>query len=299
MSKLHFYRKIGRHISWFADGEGILSPTNEFSVTITSGSVSKGNVYEIRQGQSPSGDLYNCLAGASTGGTARFKKATASELIPFNEDFYGAALALRTAVAASLKEVTIEIAEEDLRILKSSDYRLCFAKKTADGEYNVVWQSYSKYLNTNNFSWTPQYQLFGTNVFQEELKVKVSTNLLAIGLGEKSLLDSVGILNPPKTGGPETSITLVNEYGSIHPGLNQLSTGLDGSQVSTPIYVAPKPIVTGEACLTPLEKVLVWFQQDIETSTMFSTARSNSVEIDLTFLNEETRLYKNQNWVTP
>lgn len=299
MSKLHFYRQIGKHISWAADGDGTVSATDEFSVTISSGSVTKGYVYEIRQGMSPSGDQYNCLAGASGGSSAKFRKVAASESESFDEDFYGAALALRTALAASSKEVTIKITEEDLRVLKSSDYKLCFAKKVADAAYNVVWQSYSKYLSNNQFSWTPQYQLFGSNTFKDEVQVKVTTNVVSIGLGEESILDADGILNAPKTGGPETAVSLVNDYGSIHPGLNQLSTGIDGVQISTPFYVAQKPIVLGSANMTPVEKVLVWFQQDIETSTMFSTARSNSVEIDLTTTNEATRLYKNQGWVTP
>jgi hypothetical protein len=68
MSKLHFYRKIGKHLTWCADGDGNVSQTTEFSVTITSGSVQRDYVYEIRQGQSPAGDRYDCLASASRGG---------------------------------------------------------------------------------------------------------------------------------------------------------------------------------------------------------------------------------------
>ena len=206
--------------------------------------------------------------------------------------------ALQKALDETEKLVQIEISTEDLRLLKGAGYKLCFAKKV-DDEYNVVWQSYTDYLSNNKFSWTPQYQLFGSNVFQNNITVKVSTNLVTIGLGETSVLDSAGILGDPSTGGPETSITLENEYGTIHPGVNQLSTGLRGEQVSTPIYVAPKAAVMGPAVLTPIEEVLVWFQQDIETSTMFSTARSLAVEIDMTSVNSATRLYSNQRWTTP
>ncbi len=205
---------------------------------------------------------------------------------------------MRTATEATEKTVIIEIAEADLQTLKDAEYKLCFAKKVED-TFNVVWQSYDLYLVTNEFSWTPMYQLFGTNTFQDEVTVQVSTNLVSIGLGEQSVLNSAGILQPPTTGGPETAITMINEYGSIHPGLNQLSTGLDGTQQSTPIYVAENAIVAGEANLTPKESVLVWFEQNVETSTMFSTARSNSVEIDLTFTNEAVRRYEDQTWVTP
>lgn len=51
--------------------------------------------------------------------------------------------------------------------------------------------------------------------------------------------------------------------------------------------------------LTPIDTVMVWFQQNIATSTMFSSARSNSVEIDLTSTNTATRLYKGGQWSTP
>lgn len=154
-----------------------------------------------------------------------------------------------------------------------------------------------KYLATNTFSWTPQYQLFGSNTFKDNIQVDVSTNIVDIGLNETSILDERGILGSPKTGGVITAVTLVNDYGSIHPGLNQLSTGIDGRQNSTPIYVAPETMVSGSATLTPVEKVLVWFEQNIETSTIFSTARSRSVEIDLTTSNSATRKYQGQEWI--
>jgi hypothetical protein len=143
------------------------------------------------------------------------------------------------------------------------------------------------------------YQLFGTNSYDENIKVKATTNTVNIGLNETSLLNEDGHLEAPSSGGSKTAITLLNQYGSIHPGVNQLSTGIDGKQTSTPIYVAPKTMVSGKATLTPKESVLVWFEQDIETSSIFSEARSNAVEIDLTFENVATRKYEGQEWITP
>jgi len=207
--------------------------------------------------------------------------------------------AFQAALADVQKQVQIEIALPDLENLKNAGYKLCFAKKVGTEDFNVVWQSYDAYLFSNNFSWTPMYQLFGSNTFQGDVTVRVSTNVRDIGLGETSVLSPSGILQPPSTGGPETAITMNNEYGSIHPGVNQLSTGIDGKQVSTPIYVAVNPVVMGPTQLTPVEKVLVWFEQNVETSTMFSTSRSNPVEIDLTATNSATRRYEDQVWVTP
>lgn len=205
---------------------------------------------------------------------------------------------LSSALAASQKVVTIEIAPGDLTQLKKSGYKLCFAKKVGTEDYNVVWQSYDAYLSNNEFSWTPQYQLFATNVFRENVQVKVSTNIVNIGLGQTSTLDQHGLLSPAVTGGPSISMTFVNDYAPIHPGVNQLSTGIDGTQVSTPIYVAVNQVVTGNTVLTPVETILVWFEQNVQTSTMFSTSRSKAIEIDLTFGNTAGRLYEGGVWKT-
>lgn len=206
---------------------------------------------------------------------------------------------LNAAVAASEKSVAIQIASDDLAALKKANYRLCFAKKVGEAAYNVVWQAYDSYLANNTFSWTPQYELFGSNTFEANIKVFVSTNKVRIGLGETSVLDTAGTLGQPFTDGPATSFTMENEYGPIHPGVNQLSTSTMGKTESTPIYVAENQIVLGATVLTPVEKVLVWFEQEIQTSTMFSTSRSKAVEVDLTGTNSATRLYSGGQWSTP
>ncbi|MGY2340456.1 hypothetical protein ACW9HW_14645 [Pseudomonas sp. SDO5532_S415] len=205
---------------------------------------------------------------------------------------------LTSTLAATQKVVTIEIASADLTLLKQNKYKLCFAKKVGTEDYNVVWQSYDAYLSNNQFSWTPQYQLFASNVFKDNVQVNVSTNIVNIGLGQTSILDSAGLLGSATTGGPSDSFTFVNNYAPIHPGVNQLSTGIDGNQVSTPIYVAINQVVTGNTVLTPVETILVWFEQNVQTSTMFSTSRSKSIEIDLTFANDAARLYEGGEWKT-
>src|SRR5579871_3458843 len=295
MTKLHFYRITPIEPTWSADGDLDGPMGQEFEATITKGSVRAGLVYEVRQGTHVSGERYNCLRGAPN--PAKFAMAFESDVA--THATLSTAVSVREALQAAQKVVTIQIAPEDLKILKAADYRLCCAKKIAEGDFNVVWQSYTKYLVTNTFSWTPQYQLFGTNIFVDNITVQVATNLVTIGLGEISTLDTAGVLSEASTGGKPTAINLLNDYGNIHPGINQLSTGIDGSQVSTPIYVAPKDMVSGTASMTPVEVVQVWFEQNIETSTMFSDARSKSVTIDLTFANAQTRLYKDGKWSTP
>lgn len=299
MSVLHIYQTLGNYENKVANGTGELSSTGEFSVTLTTnGKVSKGTVYVIKKGKSNYGDSYNCLSGASQkGDVATFQKTTEADVTMIkNPDIYGATYSLQSALSDSTKTVIIKIADEDLENLKKNDYKLCFAKKISEEDYNVVWQSYTEYLSTNTFSWTPQYQLFGTNLYKENITVQVSTNIVNIGLGEESTLDEVGHLGSVESGGADLAITMINDYGTIHPGLNQISTGIDGTQVQSPIYVAENASVEGSVSMTPVEKVLVWFEQDIATATMFSTARSLSVEIDLTTSSEEERTYQDQEW---
>jgi hypothetical protein len=64
----------------------------------------------------------------------------------------------------------------------------------------------------------------------------------------------------------------------------------------------------------PEELIMVWFAQDVKTSTMFSapvadlaerksvkadSASSNSIIIDFTTISSATRLYSKQTWSTP
>lgn len=197
--------------------------------------------------------------------------------------------------AAATKTVTIEIAMADLARLKQSAYRLCVAKEV-NGVHNVVWQSSSQYLATNRFQWAPQFQIFCTNAFVDGMQVRVATNIVKIGLGETSTLDEDGRLGPARTGGASTAISLLNQFGPIHPGLSQICTWIDDSRMSTPIFVAPQQVVGGTTVLTPVENVLVWFEQNIQTGTMFSTSRSKAVEIDLTVANTAKYLFQNQVW---
>lgn len=208
-----------------------------------------------------------------------------------------------SAPAAVSKKVRIDIAVEDIGTLKSNGYSLCVAKKVLGGGsgdgYTVVWQSSTRYLATNDLSWTPQYALFGGNRFDSGGQVRATTNQQAVGLGQRCVLDRNGVLQPPATGGPATAITLANDYGSIHAGLSQMINWLDGGIRMVPMHLAPRASVVGEEPLTPVEQVLIWFEQYITTSTMFSTARPNAVEVDMSRTDRAAVRYSNGRWSTP
>lgn len=198
------------------------------------------------------------------------------------------------------KEIRVEIATDDLTILKQSGYNLCFAKKVGDS-FNVIWQASSNYLAVNQFSWTSQYELFGTNTYQNGVLVRSSTNTQACQLGESCTLNSVGVLEPAVTYGPNTSLTFKNDYGPIHPGVNQQCIGIDGQNTMSPMYVSESPIVLGQAQLTPKEELIVWFQQDAQTGLMDTSigaleATSNSIQLNLTQTDQISCMYENGQW---
>lgn len=133
--------------------------------------------------------------------------------------------------------------------------------------------------------------------FVIEVKVIVACNPVMVNLGEFVTLDKYGVLSEPVTGSDPTAMTLINEMGETHPVVNQLCIKPDGTMESKPIYAAEEAMFQGECQLQPKEKVQIWFEQNIETSTMFSKARSKAVEIDLTLKNSATVLYdKNGTW---
>jgi hypothetical protein len=200
------------------------------------------------------------------------------------------------------KSVTIQIAAADFELLRAGNYMMCFARKVND-TYDVVWQGYSQYLTINHFSWPfAGQQLFATNSFVPGGKVIVETDAVDIGLGQQATLDAAGVLGPAANGGPSDGITLINNFGPIHPGLIGMSTGPDGIQAQLPMYVEPAAIETGSDLLKPADVVKVWFEQDIAAGTMLAPdaliAVSHAVEVDLTAADTATRLYQNGSWST-
>jgi hypothetical protein len=197
------------------------------------------------------------------------------------------------------KTVTIHIDPVKHGQMKDEGYKMCFAKKVGE-DFDVVWQSSTDYLATNTFRWVPAYQLFGSNNFLGGAAVSVQTEIVDIGLGETLTLNPEGdIIGPAITGGPADSVTLINNFGRIHPGLNSVSILNNGGRLTTPIYVAKDAIETGTVHLTPVDIVRVWFAQDVATSTMISKDVSQSIDIDMTSTDTAARLFDDHgNWKT-
>ncbi len=196
-----------------------------------------------------------------------------------------------------VKTLNVEIASEDLVNLQNAGVELNIAIRV-NNTFDVVWRSISNYGESNTYQWSPIFQVFASNEFTDGVTVQISTNLINVALGQMVTLDAAGVLGFVSEEGPADSISFINDFGLIHPGLAQQLTDPTGTQAILPIYIAQDIIALGSDVLTPTDEVLVWFE-DTETGTMFSDARSNSVEVDLTSTNMQTRLFSNGEWTIP
>jgi hypothetical protein len=205
------------------------------------------------------------------------------------------------------KTLNIDISTPDLSALKGAGYSLCLAKKVEGHEFNVAWHVYEQFLGHNRFTWTSEYELFASTNFVPGRVVTQEVAPVRIETGQQSRLDKVGILSSPEPGGAAAALTLRNDYGSIHPGINQWSGGLDRKPTSAPIFLTAKPVLKGITELTPVELIMVWFEQNIQTGTMFDrlpptdkavrmVSKTVAIKIDFSSTNEQTVSYKDQNW---
>lgn len=195
------------------------------------------------------------------------------------------------------KSVCVQIHKAMVRELKDSEYKMCLAKKVENEDYNVIWYATAEFMENNIFSWFSIYQLFATKSVQESVQVKVACNPVKLNWGEKVILDKYGILSEPATGGDSTALNLDNQMGMIHPGINQINSGINGEMISTPIYVSKNAVRMGVCSLKPKEQVSIWFQKNAEDGMMFHSERDGTMEVDLTKKDSETILYdENGEW---
>jgi hypothetical protein len=207
------------------------------------------------------------------------------------------------------KLVQIQINQTDYDNFKSMNYNLCYALKVNDTY--TVGQSIFNYLPSARVSWLPTYSVFGTNFFNPGAEAVVETNPVAIDFGQRAILDAAGVLKPAEDVGSSGVITLVNNYGPIHPGLKGTSAGPDGVQQQLPIHVERDAANTGFVWLTPVDVVRIWFQQSVSPSVMLSpdftipsqyssviTTGSAAIEVDLTDADTATVQFRNGTWST-
>lgn len=195
------------------------------------------------------------------------------------------------------KTVTIEVATTDLQSLKQSGYMLCFSIQV-DESFDVVWSKSTRFVSSNTFSWTNQFELYAKLGASGDS----ATNTTAIAKGQSATLAANGLLGGASDGGPADGITLVNRYGSVRPALKQWACTVEGTKGSFPCYETRQPIVKGQATVYPIDILKVWFSQDGQPLPLMAERAhgiSEVATVDLTGSDQATRRYANGSWSTP
>jgi len=164
--------------------------------------------------------------------------------------------------------------------LKRGGYKLCLCKKVGDAPYNVIWSG-KTFLRSNTFRWTESYAVFGSEEFRDGALAHSATEEQDIEFNQVCELTSDCIMEPAKGPiKPTGKFTVDNECGAdMHIGVQQALGG--DPRNKTAIFVT-KVVVKGETELQPRAKVIVFFDQRLETRMMFSRSVSRSAEIEYT-----------------
>jgi len=183
--------------------------------------------------------------------------------------------------------LTVNIESKILKTLVASGYNLCFAT-TVSNHYNVAALTVPSDQLTfaNDISWTTSYVIAGTQQpFQAGNVVsKGRAPALPIEFGQVYDLESW------------SEEPVVNSSSIVPPNAFDFKTGpgVDAAAVislsipnvsatdPSPIYISPIEIPVSTTTFTPVVKVGLWFQQDLDTSTMIVVSVSQLHIIDFT-----------------
>ncbi|KZV84471.1 hypothetical protein EXIGLDRAFT_776506 [Exidia glandulosa HHB12029] len=162
--------------------------------------------------------------------------------------------------------------------MKRMKYALCVAKKV-NSCYSVVWTSTRDYNYENEYSWTDDYQVGAVQGFEagQDLIKLPATKKQHISFGQTVVREPNGVLKAA-TGAPNgESFIVANMGGETHIVVDQMI----GANFQT-TWVDPDGTINGKVKVTPQLKVLVFFEKDITTGTMFVEVNYPAIEIDFT-----------------
>lgn len=200
--------------------------------------------------------------------------------------------------------ITIQIGTEDLELLKRAGYKLCMAGSLEDRDYTVVWYATEKYFCNNKIQVIDEYEVFASSSFVERKAVFINTDSVPITMGKQCVLNEYGCISAAQEGENPETMTLVNEYGAVHPGICQKGKGVEGNEFMNPLFLSRNQILPGEFEFFPSYEIKIWFAQDMETGIALpkpqtgikKAAKTNFTIIDLEKENAPVRSYFNGKW---
>lgn len=175
------------------------------------------------------------------------------------------------------KSLVVHIADQDLNTLKNAGYALCFAKRSKDELYNMVWVADAQYGTCSELSWVPHFVFFLAAGFGDRKKVSITAQSDPLTLGQECTLLESGAFGSPRTGTIAGAVALaLQNRNPVYPGIGQYCAFNGQEGTIRPIYVAKNPVVPGMDVIYPQDKILVWFEQDAQSGMMFEHSRSQN-----------------------
>lgn len=176
------------------------------------------------------------------------------------------------------KSLVVYIADQDLSTLKNAGYALCFAKRSKDEPYNMVWLADAEYGTCSQLSWESRFVFLLAAGFWDRKKVFITAQSDPLALGQECTLLESGAFGSPRTGTIAGAVALaLQNRNPVYPGIGQYR-GFNGQEGTIqPVYVAKNPVVSGMDVVYPQDKILVWFEQDTQSGMMFEHSRSQAI----------------------
>ncbi|WP_163832865.1 hypothetical protein [Spartinivicinus ruber] len=211
---------------------------------------------------------------------------------------------LYTFADGTTKNLNIILSQDEVKFLKENKLNMVIAKAVNSGgaeKYNVVWESRSDYAITNTYSWIPQYTANTTSIdiISPTSKVVAQGVNVPMKLGQKTILNQYGMLsqNVSKSDNPnsiEFDIAQNFYEKSFHI---TLATGLNSSTKPQPFFIDTETYEPGyKVEVTPIEKVKVWFQTELETGNYIEKIIAPELTVDFTNQSDSTYKYDNGKW---
>jgi len=182
--------------------------------------------------------------------------------------------------------IHITIEPKILHTLTQGGYSLCVAKILADSSgdvFNVIMASIPQIEPNMIVKWTDVYQIHAASQpFQPGGSVVVTGGLapMPISFGHSYVVkgwdDPGKIINDPNA--PTNGFGFVNDMVCSVV----VSTQDPHTKQFIPIYISPESLIAGRELLTPIDKVVLWFEQNMQSATMVSNDKGNSLLVDCT-----------------
>lgn len=168
-----------------------------------------------------------------------------------------------------MTDIKVNIADNDLKTLKSNKYNLCLAFREKSIGFDVMCMVADDYSSVNTFKVGNEYAVFFCKSVADGEAVDVASEVQNIELGQQITINKDSVFEKPVEGKYPNRLEIVNDYGNVYPGFaRKVKYGTNESMRLA--FVSPYISVKGTFAMEPDNLVRIWFQQFAEIGTYFT-----------------------------